>query len=156
MYHRTNSDPIGRRRVGGPRQQWRHFTHKHVWENLTDERAECENTERLKPERNKSKRSRTTCLKLPHFGPIDALALMLEEMYMYHVCMQSTPLCARRPKPILFVAFVPCNGTFSATWGSLSKVLGTWGRSRMCRARTIACMVALDGIGDIQFHHCKS
>ena len=36
--------PIGKRRVGGPRQQWRHFTHKHIWDNFLDERTEYEST----------------------------------------------------------------------------------------------------------------
>ena len=38
--------PIGKSRVGGPRQQWRHFTHRYIWDNLWDERTEYENTNR--------------------------------------------------------------------------------------------------------------
>ena len=37
--------PIGKRRVGGPRQQWRHFTHKHAWAKFSDGRTDYENTE---------------------------------------------------------------------------------------------------------------
>ena len=37
---------MGKRRVGGPRQQWRHFRHKYIWDNLSDERTEYENTNR--------------------------------------------------------------------------------------------------------------
>ena len=37
--------PIGKRRVGGPRQQGHHFTHKHICrDNFSDERTEYENT----------------------------------------------------------------------------------------------------------------
>ena len=37
--------PIGKRRVGGPRQQWRHFTHKHAWVKFSDGRTDYDNTE---------------------------------------------------------------------------------------------------------------
>ena len=37
--------PIGKSRVGGPKQQWRHCTHN-IWDNFSDERTEYENTER--------------------------------------------------------------------------------------------------------------
>ena len=38
--------PIGKSRAGAPRQQWRHFTHRYIWDNLWDERTEYENTNR--------------------------------------------------------------------------------------------------------------
>ena len=32
----ANGCPVGKRRVGAPRQQWHHFTHRHAWRNYSD------------------------------------------------------------------------------------------------------------------------
>ena len=37
--------PIGKRRVGAPRQQWRHFTHRYAWKNCSDGQIDYDNTE---------------------------------------------------------------------------------------------------------------
>ena len=41
----ANAYPIGKRRVGAPRQQWRHFTHKHIWNKLTNGWTDYLNTD---------------------------------------------------------------------------------------------------------------
>ena len=41
----ANAFPIGKRRVGAPRQQWRHFTHKHIWNKLTNGWTDYLNTD---------------------------------------------------------------------------------------------------------------
>ena len=46
MPNSANCYPIGKRRIGGPRQQWRHYTHKYIWENVAGEQTEYENSDR--------------------------------------------------------------------------------------------------------------
>ena len=67
--------PIGKRRVGGPRQQWRHFIHKHAWTKFVGR------TNRLRKHRKPKQANtpngfRTTFLKLSQCRPTDALAPM--------------------------------------------------------------------------------
>ena len=43
--HSADAYPIGKRRVGAPRQQWRHFTHRHAWKFVSDGRTDYDNTD---------------------------------------------------------------------------------------------------------------
>ena len=46
MPNSANCYPIGKRCIGGPGQQWRHYTHKYIWENFAGELTEDENSDR--------------------------------------------------------------------------------------------------------------
>ena len=62
--------PTGKRRVGGPRQQWWHFPHKYIWENLSDERTESENTNRQNHKYHQLALARNFWIQ-SHRGPTD-------------------------------------------------------------------------------------
>lgn len=74
---------------GPPRQQWRHFTHRHAWKNLSDLRTRYDNTDQQNKQLNGARRKCLSCRStgprtLKHPWPEKRACMKLNQLFPKH------------------------------------------------------------------------